>query len=766
MKILKTSIVLLLCLLWIFITNYKYFPINNIGELLTYKSGLLSIPIEKNRDIRISNNHQLKILIDNLGIPHIYSDTKNELAYGLGYMHAKDRFFQMELISRTVLGELSEILGEQTFSSDKVWKPYEFNRKSKELLEEFKKTDLELYKYLVSYSEGVNSYLKNNELNDPLYKIFNLEPRAWKPEYCLLITWYMSGNLAYFDYHIQQQEILNKLSEQVLKEFYPRNPKNLNTILPNIIKNNNAIKKEYKKVAINKKIHDIKFNKDIGSNNWAVNSNKTENNSSILVNDPHMFLTLPSAFYEVHLSSDVQKLYGYSIPGIPLIVSGHNDKVAWGITNGEWDLTDRYLLNVKRDSLYLYKGSWIPFQQKKYTINVRGKGNKTFFQKRTVHGKVIKEDSLYYAQKWYPSDKTYSIKALYNMMQSQNWYSFKKALEIYDYPPQNFIYSDINDTIGIVCAGKLPMRYDKYEGGILDGTKKPINSKFIDTLWYTDNPNKNYLFSANQQPIQNEYYFGAHWHKDDFRVNRISNLLEKESKWNMESMMQMQTDQVDLSFEQYKKLIDNYTLPKEYTYIKKTLVNWNGLMTAESHQALVYEIFRESVIKEAKNYANNQLKIKQTLSFKIFIKYLNQSDFTYPQNVTKQEIVKNIFKRTDSILKFQYNKQNKKYKIKSKFYINNISFLPGFGESIYGVGGNKNTINMNASTRPVFRSIYEINKNKIKGYTIMAGGQSGRINSINYSDQLMKWKKGLYTETQFEDNSKKLKNIKSTIIFE
>ena len=163
----KIALVFLLSLFWIFITTYSFEPFVSLGELTTYKTGLLSVPLQYDGLHQISTSGQkLDIHVDDFGIPHIYSSTKNEAAFGLGYMHAKDRYFQMEMVSRIVQGRLSELLSGKTLKSDKFWKPYEFERKSIELLETLREEEPELYTYLKAYSEGVNSYLNNNENTD------------------------------------------------------------------------------------------------------------------------------------------------------------------------------------------------------------------------------------------------------------------------------------------------------------------------------------------------------------------------------------------------------------------------------------------------------------------------------------------------------------------------------------------------------------------------------------------------------------------------
>ena len=164
MKTLKLILVVVVSIAWIFVTTFNLGPLGSLGELTTYKTGLLSVPMQKDGIKEISSDRNLNIYVDNVGVPHIYSTQKNEAAYGLGYMHAKDRYFQMEMISRIVQGRLSELLSAQTIASDEFWKPYEFEQKSIELLEEYKQTEPAFFEYLQSYADGVNAYLENNEI--------------------------------------------------------------------------------------------------------------------------------------------------------------------------------------------------------------------------------------------------------------------------------------------------------------------------------------------------------------------------------------------------------------------------------------------------------------------------------------------------------------------------------------------------------------------------------------------------------------------------
>lgn len=780
MKTFKTILIFIFCAGWIFVTSYKFKPFNSLGAILTYKTGLLVIPDKEIKTQQLKASYQPEIYVDATGIPHIYGKSKKETAFGLGYMHAKDRYFQMEMMTRTVQGRLSEICAERTLKSDTFWKPYEFERKSKELLEEYKRSAPEFYAYLQAYSDGVNAYLNNNVNTDPLYTIFGEKPRDWNPEYALLVTWYMSWSLSYFDHHVEQNEALVKLPAQVNQYFFPLQPQGVTPILDGKTPTTPVRRllpsspKELPVVLARKESSEdnfspFGFHPGIGSNNWVVGGAKSEDGNAMLANDPHLFLTLPEAFYEVQMFSGDLNVYGFSIPGVPVIVSGHNDLISWGITNGEWDLVDRYELKVKQDSLYYYDGKWVPFERRSYLLKMKGDTEKEIEINNTVQGKVIREkDGSYYAQHWYGSDKSYSAKAMFDLMQSSNWEEFKRAMRSYAYPPQNFIYTDVDNNIGIVCSGKLPKRVAGYTGGLLDGTIKYEQKGAMDTLWYNYNPKKNFLFSANQQPIQNGIYFGAHGSADDYRVNRINNLLEEKNNWKAKDVQKMQSDNVDLSFFTFKALMNKFPVPENRKEMIKKLKDWNGDMGQGSNEALIYEAIRWGTGEEAGKFAKNYLKVDRAPAFKYYMKYLNDEVYAIPNSPSKKELFYQILNVADSVMRHEFGEQwkVKTYDNISAITINHISLIPGLGEKVTGVGGNTNTINMNTRFHhPVFRAVYEMKKGNVKSYTILGGGQSGKINSKHYKDQLALWKDGEHKETQFAADPAKLKNITNTIIF-
>lgn len=766
----KKGILLMLSIVWIAITSFKFFPINSIGGLLTFGTGVMSIPLETSSDKKIVVKDDINsyIRIDSFGIPHIYGKKEKDLAYSLGYMHAKDRYFQMELISRITEGKLSEFVGESGIYSDIFWKPYELDTKAKVVLQELQNTDPDFFNFIKAYTKGVNQFVKYEKVNDPLYNIFDRKPRLWKMKYCLMINYYLSKNLSYFQNNdLVTQRLLDNLPSDARKMLYPRNPDSLKTIIPQANMTKKIDRILGSNISRKNNLSDSSINfmlQEQGSNNWVLNNSKTKDGSTILANDPHLLLTLPGFFYEAHVDSPTLKVYGFTIPGVPLFITGFNKKISWGITNGEWDITNTFKLNVKDDSLYYYNQNWVPFIKREYNFEVRGFGRKKFSKLFTKLGIVEKVGGEYYAVNWHGGKKSYSSQAYYNLMKANDWKDFKTALEDFDYPPQNFVFGDVNNNIGVYCAGKLPLRPKDYVGGVIK--KFPISDSRTEHSTeeiFALNPKRGFFFSANQQPIQNNKYYGSNWSKDDYRVERIYQLLINNNNWDLQSVKRMQTDITDRSIHDVLKLLRSFPeISKKYSYIEKRLSNWDAKLAPKKIESLIFNSILESISLESDSFAKEYLNVRKKPSNKFFIAYLVNKDSKIQNTPNKKVLVENILANTDTIFR---EKKRRSLSHKEVTIIPNISNLPVLNTKIEAIGGNNNTINLNSNgVYPAFRAIFVLKNDSIKGETIMAGGQSGKINSKNYKDQIKIWRNGFYKEIQSSSSPEALKDIEYNII--
>lgn len=713
--------------------------------------------------------------IDTLGIPHIFSEDLNGSAYAIGYLHARDRYFQMELLANSVMGRLSEMIGEDGVGSDKMWKGFEFESKAEEIYKKLALTHPELHQYLKHYEQGVNKYLaeENSAQRDPMYLVWNYEPRPWKAHYSFLLQWYMSFKLTMYDDYFGKQEILDKLPAEARRILYPDFPGERPTIVPGPagtargqLRSPGAPVKLFEPHQANR-YEPRPFNKSLGSNNWVVGPKKTRDGQLFLCNDLHLFLASPNLFYELQVHSPALHAYGFTIPGVPVILSGHNERIAWGITNGGWDVTEQYLLKMKPGNAdaYWLDGKWEPLQIRKLSVNVKGGEPVHFTVKHSRFGPVVERDTITYAWRWYPNEYTSGIQSLWKLMQAQNWQTFGEALREYDYPSQNFAYSDVEGNIGMICAGKMPLKPAGYAGGLFDGTMSR-QWQYIpyDSLPKSFNPARGYLFSANQEPLRGKYYFAARWYDDLYRPQRINDLLSASSRVDYKDMQRMQLDQVDLSVNDLKALLRRHTQPGRVQGLWQSVLTWDGDLNGRRQEAAFYQVFRRSAGKVSAEIAQ-KVGVRAGPTFDQLMNFMLHHDSVSVNGhaLHSRAYFLRLQRLTDSL--YNADRENFDNGAAYAFSIPQFTFLPAFDKTFSDVGGSENTINVNYGAHPVIRTIIAIRGTGINSYMLNAIGQTGRLNEEDYYQQLDAWKSNALHRTQFVKSPAQLKAIATKIIF-
>lgn len=772
-RYITVSIVLICAIAWAIITTVPWHGLNSLQHLIAYKTGLLDKkPIKQEVKTRIIyDTAGVDIMIDTLRIPHIFAKDDNGIAYATGFMHARDRYFQMELMAYTVMGRLSEIIGPEGIYSDENWKRFGFEEKAKLILDSLSITHPPFAAYLRSYARGVNDYIngEDEEHRDPMYLIWNYSPRSWQASYCFLIQWYMSFDLTFYDDYFDRQEMLEKLPAGIRKIIYPDQAKGLPLIVPGTLSSpiTASVLEKNEKHFLTGRINNyssLPQNSSLGSNNWVVGGGRTSTGHSFLCNDLHLFLTTPNIFYELELHSPTTHVYGFSLPGTPVIVTGHNEQVSWGITNGGWDVTELYLLKVdphQKDNYWL-NGKWEKMTSRRFPINVKDQATEYQTVQYTVFGPVVKKDSLCFALRWYPSDWTSGIQSFWELMHAGNWKDFREVLRNYDYPSQNFVYGDIHGNIGIICAGKMPVKPSDYAGGLLDGTSFS-KWKYIpyDSLPQSYNPSRQFLFSANQQPQAGKTYYGCRWFSDLYRPVRINQLLSRQRKLQFQDMQEMQLDITDLSVKDLQRLLIKYADTASLNGMWKSMLNWDGRLTAYSRESIFFSSFRNAAWRCSREIAA-MLKVKSEPSFDQLINFLLQSDTLSYQGhtLTTHDCFHQLMHATDSLFALE-NKGGSPY----SFSIPQMTFLPGLNMTVNGIGGSDNTINVNYQAHPVIRTLIELSDTGIQSWMVNAIGQTGRLNDAAYLQQFPAWKRNDLHKCQFVEEPKYLQYIVEHISF-
>jgi penicillin amidase len=764
---------------WIYVTSWKYDGLNSIQGLANYREGLPGNTGLKSDSLILIKDAAAaaQVYIDTLGIPHIYGHNAGAVAFATGYIHARDRYFQMELLVNSVMGRLSEMIGESGIDNDRQWKKFELEEKARQFLDTLSLRQPDLFSYLQDYSRGVNAYLDREERQhrDPMYTIWDCSPKPWKPYYPLLIQWYMSYNLTFYDDYVDKQEILDKLPDTLRQILYPAHPESRIDIIPQITApaprwpSSNSLVKLFSGRQTNRYAATA-HSRSLGSNNWVVGNTHTASGQLFLCNDLHLFLATPNIFYEMQLCCPEFHVYGYSIPGVPVILTGHNEKIGWGITSGEWDVTEQYLLKQapKNPDLYWLDGQWEKMTHKTFTILVKDHAPETVSVKYTVFGPCVNKDSIAYGLMWHPQRSAAAIGSFWRLMRASDWSTFREALRTYDYPSQSFAYVDTRGNIGMICAGKMPVKPSGYDGGMLDGTISP-HWKYLsfDSLPQSYNPARNYLFSANQQPEYGSPYYSSRWYEDLYRPARIDELLANGTQLTWEDMRRMQLDVTDISIRDLRSLFAKYSRGKTPAGHWTTLLQWGGELKPGKPEAVLYKFFRQAAWVAGNDLAK-KIGVRKAPGFDQLIHFLKVHDSVrYGHEVLYGEhYFHEMIGMADSLYNaYMADERAKAYEPPYSFDIPSMTFLPGLSVNIKDQGGSDNTIDVNYGAHPVIRTLIRVKDSAIQSWMVNAIGQTGRINEKGYYQQLSSWKENKLHKTLFTADPRELGTIRSRILF-
>ena len=577
-----------------------------IGDFLLPGDGVWELPDEVASEEVLTLSElsaDVTVYRDQWGIPHIYGYNQCDILFALGYVHAQDRLFQMDMARRLTSGSMSEILGSGSIEQDKfnlnMMKKYWVEETYNVLIESDDPFDIELLQMLNAYSNGINYFIDHNKGLPLEFLFLDYKPNYWTPLDTFGFIKYMSDMLTWsyedfatlmihgaigkenfselFDYPFPYQipicpgygefsdiSIANSLkNEEIVIS-------NENTIDPEVT---NLIATLFEEILKLPSEQERFSNSDfIGSNNWVVDGSKTATGKPILCNDMHLGFDLPGIWYESHLvdiseGSDFN-IYGFFLAGVPYPIVGHNNYVGWGMTNTAYDVHDWYYYEGINTTHYWYKGQETAYETVNYQIEVKNSEPIDYTIKLTVHGPVftniIPEDSIpdlaskVIACKWIGQSITYEGRAIFKFAHSKNRADFDEASRDFSTPAQNLIYGDIHGNIGIRPTGKVPIRDDSsIPNWHLGNGSMPYNGSAGEGEWigfvpfedlpHSENPSQGYLASANQVVAGPDYLLnytlqGPLSISSGYRARRINNVLTTSNELTINDMKNLQLD--------------------------------------------------------------------------------------------------------------------------------------------------------------------------------------------------------------------------------
>lgn len=736
----------------------------------------------------------VKIKIDDRMVPHIFASNDWDLNYAQGFITARDRLWEMDIATRAASGRLSEIIGTRTLQIDRINRRKGLAFAAENAIVEWKK-DSKVYNLLEAYSLGINDYIASLDSKDyPIeFKLLNYKPENWTPLKTALFVISMAQTLSSQEYDLENTNSLKIFGAEDYATLYPeRDPKETPIITAgtkwDYIKDAPLINSEVKNSDIGALFNiERKDQADphIGSNNWTVSGKKTKSGAPILCNDPHLHLTLPSIWYEIQLNAPGVNSYGVSLPGVPGIIIGFNNDIAWGVTNSGWDVLDWYQIKWAdaQKTNYILDGKPLPVNYRVENIGVRDSINFVDSVKYTVWGPVVYEDhknpKYSLAMRWlvHHVHTPDEMATFYDLNKAHNFDDYYNATQKYCAPAQNMIFASNSGDIALRILGKMPERTNGEGKFIMDGS---ISDNGWKTTWpnadnpMVKNPYTNYICSANQVTTTSDFphYYSGHF--DDYRGRYINRKLSEMDSIQIEDMMKMQADPYSIMAEDalpaLLKNVDTTQLNIAEKMIFKDLSKWNYKFYASETTPTCFKMWWDDFKKTTWDEMYGRLDSVPVMIPEDWrtIELLDKNpDFKYfdivatpeKENASKIALLsfKNMCKQFATLVANPANMKGNWAHFKNT-HIEHLGKIPAFGRDNIQVDGFKEAINATTEFNgPSWRMVVELTK-PIKAYGIYPGGQSGNPASKYYDNMIEKWTNGELDELLFlqagEDSDK------------
>jgi len=794
-----------------------------VGGYIMFRMLNNSLPVYEGTLKAPGLKDNVEIYRDSMAVPYIFASNDEDVAFSLGYLHAQERMFTMDIIRRAGEGRLSEIFGEETIPFDKMFRTIGISRIADRIKTNMNRDALKL---LEAYSRGVNLYIEEAKGRYTFeFDVLGYQPYEWKPEHSLIVIRMMAWelNVSWWT-DITFTELAQKLGSEKAKYILPDYPENSPTIIPAHLNKYSIIKKSLLET-------DKAFRRfigmngtHIGSNNWVVNGLRSSSGKPIIANDPHLAFSAPGKWYAAVIKSPGWDAAGVTLPGVPGIVIGKNKNISWVLTNIMNDDSDFYFEKVDSSGTkYLMDGDWKNLTLINDTINVAGGNKVPFTIKKTHRGPIISEiysfnfvynegQSSYppISMRWLGTDFSDECYAFIGINKAKNWNEFKSSVQLFNVPGQNFVYGDQEGNIGYVFGGAIPIRSSNSTTFIFDGTtsssdwKGFVNRDEIPSLF---NPSTNLIASANNKTIKNFKYHITNLWEPSSRIDRILELLNSKQVHSVEDFERYQMDITSPYAKNVVKFIldafnDITVTDKNLELSLELLSEWDYKLDKFSQAPSIYLVtfkylLENTYLDEMGKDLFNQYIFLANVPYRNILELFKNPNSYWWDDVTssKREYRDEVIRKSvaqaltfleenagDKVEDWQWGKLHKltfKHPFSGNFslldeYINIGPFeIGGDGTTIFNT---EYPFSESIEEYPVFRHdlfendlgpsmryIYDFN-NSDEFYLILTTGQSGNVMSDHYSDMAIPWLTGGYMKISTNENTIKNSGNKLLIL--
>lgn len=783
LSLINIALVLLLILFFNGDLPIKNNPLPPLGKLLNPSYGIWANARKSEKSLNISNlklSDKADVYFDEREVPHVFAANLEDALYIQGYLEAHFRLFQMDFIARAASSRLSEVLGDKTLQID-----IDRLRSGTEMAAENAVKDLERFpkekKLIQKYVAGVNAYIRKLTPDKyPLeYKLLDFKPEPWNIKKTALVMKYMADMLAGGSDDLEHTNVRTLLGDELFDKLYPTLLQNDNPIIPSerkYIKPTVALNQAPKE-RVNQAFPSTYFtnrNPGIGSNNWAVGPSKSLTGHPILSGDPHLMLGLPSVWIEMHLHTPQMNSYGVTVPGLPGIMIGFNENVAWSETNVGHDVEDLYLVKWEDNTRSNYMSDSILKKPDTWIKEIKVKNAKTIFDTTLItdfgpikhYSKDAKSDL---AMRWIGMEhvRVPEFISFISLMQATSVDDFDNKLQAFATPPQNFLFADRQGNISLRVNGTLPAR------GLNDG--RFIEFATRENLWTSNipfnelpnikNPAQGYITSSNQRSAGDDYPYYYSGNFDHFRNKSINEFLQSKEKFTPKNMKAFQGSNLSHKAKEAVTLILNLASKNQKDFVEP-LTTWDyNYDKSEIAPTIFQAIFRNlynNTFDEVTQFEDSFDIIYPSASLLIQMLQNEPNHIVFDIKKTKQvENAKDIVNMSIEAAKTGLkDKKNDEliYGESRKANINHLTRLPSLSVTNLDLDGHPDCVNAQGEVwGPSWRMVVHLG-DKVEAWGIYPGGQSGDPASKYYKNFITKWTRNEHYKLYFVDNAEDIKD--------
>jgi penicillin amidase len=734
----------------------------------------------------------VRVTRDAYGVPFIVAGSEREMIIAQGYVHAQDRFWQMDMARRIASGRLSEILGSEALPFDRMFRIAGLRRSAERIAEGLPADSRE---FLSWYAEGVNAYLESARGKLPVeFDLLRYDPEPWTITDCLLtgrlLAWEL--NLAWWT-DLTMGAIAERVGLQRAVELVPGAPgEGARAPAPGLLQGFGQITESLRRIGGDMLLLRGGGSFAAGSNAWAVAPVRSTSGAAVLANDTHLRLTLPGQWHEIHLRCPQYGVGGMSIPGSPGVVAGRNDSIAWGVTNLMADDADFYVEQIdSTGTLFLRDGKWVPLAIRTELIPVRGESTAVCTVRETANGPIVTDVAMplrrgaapYVASmRWLGNEFDDQVAAIRRINRAGNWEAFREGVSHFAIPGQNFVYADVRGHIGYQAGARVPIRPGKQSPLLplpgwesATGWKGTVPFREMPVLY---DPPEGFIASANNAPRSGPRspYISTLWEPES-RHRRLREVLGRKGEaFSVADFQRLQND----TYSHYARemvpyiftaFADTALCTENDRALLEYLRNWHYYFAQED---IATSIFQAFLVRLLKNTVEDELGeelfhdwvMLTNVPVRVLERLLAQDNSIWFDDVrtaeveeTRDDIVRKSLRDAEADLRSRIGNDRKEWRWGT---LHTVTLTHPFGlrkplDRIFNLGpyptGGATTAlvsgeySFNApfavTVGPSFRQIFDLGS-PVEVRSILPAGESGQLFHPHYDDQVRLWLNGGY----------------------